>query len=565
VVKGSNEPYDVTILGTGIAGTVLATILARQGLKILMIDSGSHPRFAVGEATTPQMTSLLKFLAARFSVPELNNIAKPKLLNRYVSRSCGTKENFGYLYHRDGQKQSSDEALMFGAASYLRHNDLHYFRQDIDAYLLNIAVRYGAEVRQNLKVTDVSFDSDEVSLTSSTGEQFQSQYVVDATGFRSLLADKFGLRDTPCRLRLQSRSLFTHMVNVRPYEDCVEPRGAHGMSSPWSRGTLHHMFDGGWLWVIPFDNHPASTNPLCSVGLSYDLRRYPKTDAKPEQEFANLLVRFPEINRQFESARPVREWVSTGRLQYSSKTTVGDRYCLMPHAAGFVDAYFSRGLVNTMEVTSLLAVRLLAAAKDRDYSAESFRHIDHQQQAMLEFNDRLVNGVYICLSDFGLWNAFVRVWALGTIASIAKLTEVTAVCRFGRDLSSLSEFDRPLHPGLQFPYQAWYNDLFERAIAEVEAFGRQELAAEEAANRIFRLLRETDYCQSIFGHPLLRPLLWGYCDPQTRNLFSGLNLYARPRTFALAQEWRKRKRAHWEGQGGDRGLVGGGLKVSSKH
>jgi hypothetical protein len=51
---------------TEIAGIVLATILARHGLKVLMIDSGSHPRFAVGEATTPQMTSLLKLLAVRY-------------------------------------------------------------------------------------------------------------------------------------------------------------------------------------------------------------------------------------------------------------------------------------------------------------------------------------------------------------------------------------------------------------------------------------------------------------------------------------------------------------------
>jgi tetracycline 7-halogenase / FADH2 O2-dependent halogenase len=66
VVKVSNGSNEVAILGTEIAGIVLATILARHGLKVLMIDSGSHPRFAVGEATTPQMTSLLKLLAVRY-------------------------------------------------------------------------------------------------------------------------------------------------------------------------------------------------------------------------------------------------------------------------------------------------------------------------------------------------------------------------------------------------------------------------------------------------------------------------------------------------------------------
>jgi tetracycline 7-halogenase / FADH2 O2-dependent halogenase len=538
--------YDVAILGSGIAGTVLAAVLARQGVNVLILDNGTHPRFAVGEATTPPLTSLLELLSVRFSVPELKNISIPKLALRHVGTSCGTKENFGFLYHREG-RQAPDEALMIGAANYLRHNDLHYFRQDIDAYLLHVAIGYGAKARQNVRVTDITFSAQEANLISSTGESFRAQYVVDASGYRSVLAEKFGLRDTPCRLRLQSRSMFTHMVNVRPYDECVDPRGAHRMSSPWSRGTLHHMFDGGWLWVIPFNNHPASRNPLCSVGLSYDLRRYPKTDATPEQEFAACLERFPAISPQFKNARPVREWVSTGRLQYSSKATVGDRYCLMPHAAGFVDAYFSRGLNNTIEIASLLAVRLLAAVKDGDFSAQRFGDIDRVQQRMLDFNDRLVNGVYTCFSHFGLWSSYVRVWALGTIASIAKFNELMYRCKSG-DTACLAQLDDPPYPGVQYPYEAWYNHLFEAAVKEVEAFGRGELGGEEAAQRIFQHLKETDYSGSIFNWPVFRPMLWAYCDNQTRNLVSGLSLYARPRTFALAREWNARKRSQLERQ-----------------
>jgi tetracycline 7-halogenase / FADH2 O2-dependent halogenase len=544
--KNPTMCYDVAILGSGIAGTVLAAVLARQGLSVLMLDSGTHPRFAVGEATTPQLTSLLELLSVRFSVPELKNISIPKLALRHVGASCGTKANFGFLYHREGH-QAPDEALMIGAANYLRHNDLHFFRQDIDAYLLHVAIRYGTTVRQNLRVTDIAFSSQETDLVSSSGESFRAKYVVDASGYRSVLAEKFGLRETPCRLRLQSRSMFTHMVNVRPYDECIDSREAYRMSSRWSRGTLHHMFDGGWLWVIPFNNHPASTNPLCSVGLSYDLRRYPKTDATPEQEFAACLERFPAISRQFKNARPVREWVSTGRLQYSSKATVGDRYCLMPHAAGFVDAYFSRGLTNTVEIASLLAVRLLAAVKDGDFSAQRFGDIDRVQQRMLDFNDRLVNGVYTCLSHFGLWSSYVRVWALGTIASIAKFNELIARYRSG-DTACLKQLDDPPYPGVQYPYEAWYNHLFEAAVKEVEAFGRGELGPEEAAQRIFQHLKETDYSESIFNWPVFQPMLWAYCDDQTRNLVSGLSLYARPRTFALAREWNARKRSQLDRQ-----------------
>jgi FADH2 O2-dependent halogenase len=93
-----------------------------------------------------------------------------------------------------------------------------------------------------------------------------------------------------------------------------------------------HLFDGGWMWVIPFNNHPSSTNQLCSVGLNMDPRRHPKPDLPPEQEFRAFIRSFPAMAQQFEKAIAIREWVSSDRLQFSSTRAVGDRYCLIPHA-----------------------------------------------------------------------------------------------------------------------------------------------------------------------------------------------------------------------------------------
>ncbi|KKD02453.1 NAD(P)-binding protein, partial [Streptomyces sp. WM6386] len=46
---------DVFILGSGLAGSVAGAILARQGTKVVLVDAGQHPRFAVGESMTPQL------------------------------------------------------------------------------------------------------------------------------------------------------------------------------------------------------------------------------------------------------------------------------------------------------------------------------------------------------------------------------------------------------------------------------------------------------------------------------------------------------------------------------
>ena len=53
-----------------------------------------------------------------------------------------------------------------------------------------------------------------VKLQTSAGEEIRARYLVDGTGYRSILADRFGLRENPTRLKHHSRTLFTHMVDV---------------------------------------------------------------------------------------------------------------------------------------------------------------------------------------------------------------------------------------------------------------------------------------------------------------------------------------------------------------
>ena len=43
--------------------------------------------------------------------------------------------------------------------------------------------------------------------------RYRANYLVDAAGFRSPLAEKFGLRDFD--LQTHSRALFTHMIDLK--------------------------------------------------------------------------------------------------------------------------------------------------------------------------------------------------------------------------------------------------------------------------------------------------------------------------------------------------------------
>jgi FADH2 O2-dependent halogenase len=487
------KPFDVAILGSGIAGSMMAAILARHGKKVLMIDQGEHPRFALGESTVPHTSMLMRIIADRYDVPEIKHCADFRSIQRHVTRSCGIKRNFGFVYHREGRPQDPREVTQSVIAEHPYGPESHLFRQDIDAYLHNVAIRYGAVSSQKTAVEDIDIDGSGVRLQVRGGGEIKARFLIDAAGFRSPVALRFGLREQPTRLKTHSRSLFTHMINVRPYDDCVEPKGAHGMPRLWCQGTLHHIFDGGWMWIIPFDNHDEAMNPLCSVGLNLDSRRFPKNGQAPEGEFVDFLERYPGIAVQFQNASAVREWVSTDRLQYSATRNIGDRFLLMSHASGAIDALFSRGLANTTEVVNAAAGPLLKALDDDDFSLERFEYMDRLQQAQLDHNDKLVGSSYAAFADFDLWNAWYRVWVIGAFYGWLRLSRRYQKWEESGDITWLETLEEPRWYGSLSPDLEPYAELFAAStdiMAEVEAGVRTPAQATEA---IVALLRRADF------------------------------------------------------------------------
>ena len=457
MIRDIDDSFDVAIIGSGMGGAVLAMILARHGARVLMIEGGVHPRFAVGESTIPQTSLLSCLLAERYDVPELRTIAHPQSIHSQVASTSGIKRSFGFAYHRPGEKYESRHGFALGTGS---KEENHLFRQDVDSWLSYAAIRYGAVLRQQTQVRAIYVDESGVTLHTRNGDAdttVRARYLVDGSGFRSVVADTFGLRENPPRFDHCSRSMFTHMVDVGVF-DPDSP-----MSVPWAQSTLHHVFEGGWIWVIPFNNREGSTNPLVSVGLTVDTRLYPKpADIGAEAEFQHFVDRFPSVAAQFTNARSVRPWVSTGRLQYSSSRSVGYRWSLMSHASGALDPLFSRGLINTLEVTAALVDPLLAALRDDDFAEERFEHLEAVHRRVLSFNDRLVAGAFTATADFDLWNAWLRVWALATVPTEFRLANALAAYTRTRDPHHLSgEAPDPVFSDFEDPD---YRAFFTRAV-----------------------------------------------------------------------------------------------------
>ena len=508
---------DVVILGSGLAGSVTASILARQGASVVLIDAATHPRFAVGESMTPQLVEWLHILSERFDVPEIKSLVSVGASTREIGPVFGTKAHFGFMRHRAGEEPDPREATMLAIPKVLTQAS-HLFRQDSDSYMFHVACRYGCTTRQGWRATSVDFDDDGVTVTGQNGEVFRSKYLIDASGFRSPLAEKFDLRENPARFKHHSRSLFTHYIGIKPFDEVSRHPRSERPPVNWHKGTMHHLIDRGWFWIIPFDSHPKSKNPLCSVGLTFDERMYPKPkDMTPDEEFQHYLDMYPAVKRQFEGAHRVREWVSTDRLQYSSKRSIGDRWCLMSHAAGFIDPLFSRGLSNTFEVVDALVSRLLAALKDGDFSAERFAYVEQLERGLLHFNDELVNSSFISFSDFELWNAVFRVWGAFITPGVMRLTRARLLYSRDHDDRHFTELEEAPFTGLWWPESDKFRRLLEATAETCEKYEVGELTGHEAAQTVHKLIQDCDIVNPTFG----------WKDPEHR--------FVAPSTFTMAR------------------------------
>jgi FADH2 O2-dependent halogenase len=158
--------------------------------------------------------------------------------------------------------------------------------------------------------------------------------------------------------------------------------GAVPYPPDWS--ALHHVFEGGWMWVLRFDTHRVSAGFACEDWLATELRL-----DDPEAAWDRFLNRFPSVREQFGGAVPVRPWVHARRLSFRMERVAGFSdhgapWALLPSAAGFIDPLYSTGFSLTLAGIERLG-RLLedgipgresledwagSVARDRDWVAE---------------------------------------------------------------------------------------------------------------------------------------------------------------------------------------------------
>src|SRR5258706_2888069 len=91
------KPCEVVIVGSGFAGSLLARILAIQGYDVVLVERGTHPRFAIRESPTPLANLSLERLGIRYGMADCYNLATHgRWLAHFPEIRRGLKRGFTY-------------------------------------------------------------------------------------------------------------------------------------------------------------------------------------------------------------------------------------------------------------------------------------------------------------------------------------------------------------------------------------------------------------------------------------------------------------------------------------
>src|SRR5436190_9893690 len=183
---------DVAIVGSGFAGSLMALALRSRGKRVVILERGRHPRFAIGESSTPLANLLIEELADKYDLPQLRVFSKWGTWQR--SRpdvGGGLKRGFTFYFHRPGEPFADDETharqLMVAASPNDEIGDTHWYRPDFDLNLVREAEAAGAIYLDQTSIDGVTFSGDRVRLDGvRNGEavHVDASFLVDASGPR---------------------------------------------------------------------------------------------------------------------------------------------------------------------------------------------------------------------------------------------------------------------------------------------------------------------------------------------------------------------------------------------
>ncbi|PKD40898.1 pyridine nucleotide-disulfide oxidoreductase [Methylomonas sp. Kb3] len=342
MINNKQNPFDhdVVVVGGGPAGSTAATLLAQYGHKVLLLESGRHPRFHIGESMLP------------FSEPIIQRLG--------VDWSAGNLSKSGAVFIDEATEQRMYFPLAINRKTY------QIERAPFDQMLFKNAGKHGVVTHQDEKVLDVACQPAGVDIVSDKG-QYHCRYLIDATGRSALM----GRKDKAIRRidNLGKFAVYTHFEGIQPGEEADEL---------FSSGNIYvPVVDIGWIWIIPLAGRRLS------VGLVVQ-KEGPK-DCDAEELLRRYLAASPLLSRLIAGAAQFAPVRVEADFSYTNQSRYGVRYACCGDAAGFLDPVFSSGVFLAFTSAARVADRVHFGLSD-GREADPELHTEDDNQYLLGFN-----------------------------------------------------------------------------------------------------------------------------------------------------------------------------------
>ena len=404
------QSCEVAVVGSGFAGSLLARVLAILGYDVVLLERGTHPRFAIGESSTPLANLSLERLGIRYGMPDCYQLATHgRWLAHFPDIRRGLKRGFTYYRHHPHQpfenRGLDSERLLVAASPHDSLSDTHWLRADVDHHFVRQTVAAGVDYRDRVELTRAEVAADSVRLTGShDGAPFElrANFVIDASGPNGFLARQLSIPSGLERTETRAALVFSHFDGVRLMKDVVPEMPEGPYPDDWA--AVHHVIDEGWMYSLRFDDGVTSAGFLLTPSGAAALTARHGSDAPAL--WRGLLDRYPTIASAFSEAKPVMPIAFLPRIQHRLTRAAGERWAMMPHAYGFVDPLFSTGIAWGLRAVERLALAFESAAQHRRVpDLEMLARYDSALSAEADQIDLVVAGAYEAMAHFDLFAA----------------------------------------------------------------------------------------------------------------------------------------------------------------
>ncbi len=357
--------YDVIVMGGGPAGSAVASILSREGRRVVLFEKEQFPRHHIGESlmtdtfwTFQRMGLLEKLKASPFVRKYSVQFANP-----------AGKESRPFYFFEANHHESAVTWQVTRAV--------------FDQMLIEHAADQGATVYQKTLVKQVLFDGDravgvEAQMPDGSRQQFHAKVVVDATGQTAFLSNKFRwrMRDP----KLKKAVLYSY------FKGAMREPDLNGGATLVLRTQVG---SNGWFWYIPLEND------ITSVGIVADPEYLVKGRGQDLAKiFHEEVEKCEPCRRRVEGAERVDKIYSILDYSYRSKQNAGNGFILIGDAYGFLDPIYSSGVLLALKMAELAADAIHDAFKHDDFSGERLGQFQSKLDQGIESMRKLVYAFY---------------------------------------------------------------------------------------------------------------------------------------------------------------------------